>query len=158
MHCWNPECKSFMLSHFERAGCVGQYCLRVHTKVRISLVKYCKGPLKAPLGRKGLSTRPLLPAPALWSTLQHRCLHLRPHIRRPSSFSSTPPPISVALLRRRCVAATNITTPPPPPPSASSVVWYFATMAANRGMVEASMEAAGFCVNSRGGAYKNGKA
>ncbi len=31
-------------------------------------------------------------------------------------------------------------------------------MAANRGMVEASMEAAGFCVNSRGGAYENGKA
>ncbi len=31
-------------------------------------------------------------------------------------------------------------------------------MAANRGMVEVSMEAAVFCVNSRGGAYKNGKA
>jgi hypothetical protein len=31
-------------------------------------------------------------------------------------------------------------------------------MATNRGMVEASMEAAGFCINSHGGAYKNGKA
>jgi hypothetical protein len=31
-------------------------------------------------------------------------------------------------------------------------------MAANRGMVEVSMEAAGFCVNSRGGAYEIGKA
>ncbi len=31
-------------------------------------------------------------------------------------------------------------------------------MAANRGMVEASMGAAGFCVNSHGGAYENGKA
>jgi hypothetical protein len=31
-------------------------------------------------------------------------------------------------------------------------------MAANRGMVEASMEAANFCVNSHGGAYEIGKA
>ncbi len=56
MHCWNPKYKSFILSQFERAGCVGQYCLWVHAKVRISLVKYCKGPLKAPLGKKGLSS------------------------------------------------------------------------------------------------------
>ncbi len=39
MHRWNPKCMSFILSHFERAGCMGQYCLRVHTKVHISLVK-----------------------------------------------------------------------------------------------------------------------
>ena len=31
-------------------------------------------------------------------------------------------------------------------------------MAANRGMIEASMVAAGFCVNTRGGAYEHGKA
>jgi hypothetical protein len=31
-------------------------------------------------------------------------------------------------------------------------------MDANRGMVEASMNTAGYCVDSRGGAYKNGKA
>ncbi len=105
---------------------------------------------------------PYTPSPACpgnkFDTLQHRCLRLRPHIRCPSSFSSIPSPISVALLRRRCTTAANITTPPPPLPSASSVIRYFATMAANRGMIEASMEAAGFCVNSRGGAYKIGKA
>ncbi len=56
------------------------------------------------------------------STLQHRCLPLRPHIRRPLSFSSTPPPISVALLRRRYAAAANITTPPPPPLASSIVI------------------------------------
>ena len=31
-------------------------------------------------------------------------------------------------------------------------------MAANRGMIEASMVATGFCVNTRGGAYEHGKA
>ncbi len=43
MHCWNPQCKSFILSQFKWAGCVGQHCIQVHTKVHISLVKYCKG-------------------------------------------------------------------------------------------------------------------
>ncbi len=71
---------------------------------------------------KSLKYTPSLACPGVKrSTLQHRCLHLRPHIRRPLSFLSTPPPISVALLCCRCAAAANITTPPPPP-SASSIV------------------------------------
>ena len=42
MHCWNPICKGFMLSHFGRVCCVGQHRGMIHTIVRKSLVKYCK--------------------------------------------------------------------------------------------------------------------
>ena len=41
-HRWNPFLKSFILSHFERVGCVVQHGVSVHTKVRKWVLKYCK--------------------------------------------------------------------------------------------------------------------
>ena len=50
MHRWNPLCKGFILC------CVGgQHRVLIHTIVRKALVKYCKGTVKAHLGRKGLN-------------------------------------------------------------------------------------------------------
>jgi hypothetical protein len=54
MHRWNPLCKGFMLSHFGRVCCVCQHRRMIHTIVRKSLVKYCKGAPKAYLGGKGI--------------------------------------------------------------------------------------------------------
>ncbi len=44
-----------MLSHFGRVCCVGQHRGMIHTMVRKSVVKHCKGALKAYLGGKGLT-------------------------------------------------------------------------------------------------------
>ena len=42
MHCWNPLCKGFILTHFGRSCCVGQHCLLIHAIICKTLVKNCK--------------------------------------------------------------------------------------------------------------------